>query len=107
VDEREIEKVVDFLKAQRAPEYDETILKPQVDESAEAEEEDYDELYDEAVQSVIEAGQASISMVQRKFRIGYNRSARMIERMEKEGIVGPSSGGAGRREVLVGQLFKG
>jgi S-DNA-T family DNA segregation ATPase FtsK/SpoIIIE len=107
VDEREIEKVVEFLKAQRAPEYDETILKPQVDESADAEEEDYDELYDEAVQSVIEAGQASISMVQRKFRIGYNRSARMIERMEKEGIVGPSSGGAGRREVLVGQLFKG
>lgn len=107
VDEREIEKVVDFLKAQRAPEYDETILKPQVDESAEVEEEDYDELYDEAVQSIIEAGQASISMVQRKFRIGYNRSARMIERMEKEGIVGPSSGGAGRREVLVGQLFKG
>jgi DNA segregation ATPase FtsK/SpoIIIE-like protein len=106
VDEREIEKVVEFLKAQRAPEYDETILKPQVDDSGDAEEEDYDELYDEAVQFVIEEGQASISKVQRRFKIGYNRSANIVERMEKEGIVGPSSGGAGRREVLVGQLFK-
>ncbi len=107
VDEREIEKVVDFLKAQRAPEYDESILKPQTDDGSALDDEPIDDLYDEAVQAVIDAGFASISMVQRKFRIGYNRSARMVERMEKEGIVGPASGGSGRREVLVGQLFKG
>jgi len=59
-----------------------------------------DEKYDEAVAFVCESGQASISMVQRRLRVGYNRAARMIEIMEKEGIVGPSDG-AKPREILV------
>ena len=59
-----------------------------------------DELYDAAVALVAEMGQASTSMVQRKLRIGYNRAARLIERMEKEGVVGPADG-ARPREVLV------
>ena len=73
-----------------------------VEEEAEVAEEggeEYDEKYDEAVALVTETGQASISMVQRRLRIGYNRAARMIEIMEKEGIVGPSDG-ARPREVL-------
>ena len=61
---------------------------------------DFDERYDEAVALVSEAGQASISMVQRRLRVGYNRAARMIEMMEKEGIVGPADG-AKPREVIV------
>jgi DNA segregation ATPase FtsK/SpoIIIE, S-DNA-T family len=62
-------------------------------------EEDYDERYDDAVALVTKNGQASISMIQRHLRIGYNRAARIIEVMEKEGIVGPSDG-AKPREVL-------
>ena len=62
--------------------------------------EDFDDRYDEAVALVSEAGQASISMVQRRLRVGYNRAARMIETMEKEGIVGPADG-AKPREVIV------
>jgi DNA segregation ATPase FtsK/SpoIIIE, S-DNA-T family len=60
-----------------------------------------DEKYDEAVALVTRTRQASISMVQRHLRIGYNRAARIIEMMEKEGVVGPSDG-AKPREVLVG-----
>ena len=62
--------------------------------------EDYDNRYDEAVAVVTETGQASISMVQRRLRVGYNRAARMIEMMEREGIVGPADGSR-PREVLV------
>ncbi|MGD8960307.1 MAG: DNA translocase FtsK, partial [Desulfobacteraceae bacterium] len=60
---------------------------------------DFDERYDEAVALVTRTGQASISMVQRHLRIGYNRAARIIETMEKEGVVGPSDG-VKPREVL-------
>jgi S-DNA-T family DNA segregation ATPase FtsK/SpoIIIE len=106
IDEREIEKVVDYLKAQRQPEYDDKILRPPTSEEEGGEEDPPDELYDEGIQAVIEAGFASISMVQRKLRIGYNRAARMVERMERDGIVGPATGGSTRREVLMGQLFR-
>ena len=103
VSEGEIKKVVDHLKAQGKPNYDESILKPR-DEEGEgedgAEDELADELYDQAVAVVSEMRQVSISMLQRKMRIGYNRSARMIERMEREGIVGAADG-AKPREVLI------
>ena len=61
-----------------------------------------DELHDQAVAAVCEAGYASISMVQHKLRIGYNRSARMLEHMERERVIGPATGGSSRREVLAG-----
>jgi S-DNA-T family DNA segregation ATPase FtsK/SpoIIIE len=100
VDEREIEKITDFLKVQREPEYDESIL--QAGESAEDDEEELpeDPLYEKGVRAVIEAGFASISMVQRKLGIGYNRAAKMVELMERRGIVGPAQGGSARREIL-------
>lgn len=101
VDEAEIEQVVDFVAAQRKPEFDESILAAPEVEAGDSDE-PVDELYDQAVSVVIEAGFASISMVQRKLRIGYNRSARIIEEMERHGLVGPTSGGSSRREVLVG-----
>lgn len=103
VSEHEIKKVVDQLKAQGKPVYDESILKPRDEEGAEgASEEDelHDELYDQAIAIVSEMRTVSISILQRKMRIGYNRSARMIERMEREGLVGPADG-AKPREVLV------
>lgn len=103
VSEHEIKKVVDHLKAQGKPVYDESILKPRDEEGAgEGGEEDdlHDELYDQAIAIVSEMRTVSISILQRKMRIGYNRSARMIERMEREGLVGPADG-AKPREVLV------
>ena len=104
VDEKEIEQIAEFLKAQRSPEYDESILaEPESDGGAS--DEPVDELYDQAVAAVIEAGFASISMVQRKLRIGYNRSARMVEEMERQGVIGPTTGGSSRREVLVGRAY--
>jgi S-DNA-T family DNA segregation ATPase FtsK/SpoIIIE len=67
--------------------------------------EDYerDENYDEAVNIVMETGQASISMIQRRLRIGYNRAARMVEQMEREGIVAPADG-ARPREVRLRKI---
>jgi S-DNA-T family DNA segregation ATPase FtsK/SpoIIIE len=59
----------------------------------------YDEMYDQAVAVVTESRQASISWLQRRLRVGYNRAARMIERMERDGVVGPSDG-VRPREVL-------
>ncbi len=102
VSENEIKKAVDHLKAQGKPVYDESILKPR-DEDVEGggeEDELSDELYDQALATVSEMRAVSISMLQRKMRIGYNRAARMIERMERDGVVGPADG-AKPREVLI------
>ena len=101
ISEQETERLVSFIKKQGVAEYDETVLQlvEEEPETVEAESDDYDEKYDEAVALVTETGQASISMVQRRLRIGYNRAARMIEIMEKEGIVGPADGSK-PREVL-------
>jgi S-DNA-T family DNA segregation ATPase FtsK/SpoIIIE len=100
ISEEELKRVTDFLKAQMKPSYDTTILDNM---SKEEEEEDFDieadEKYEQAVDLVIRSGQASISMLQRRLRVGYNRAARMIEAMEKAGIVGPSDG-IRPREVL-------
>ncbi|MBM4272673.1 MAG: DUF87 domain-containing protein [Deltaproteobacteria bacterium] len=93
VSEREIEKIVDFIKKQAAPMFDQSIAEyhPESVEGGKADDE-FDEKYDEAVELVTELGQASISLVQRYLKVGYNRAARMIERMEAEGVVGPSDG---------------
>ncbi len=98
--EEELTRIIDFLRQQRGPEYNDEILKPPVKAAAAVDEEEYDDRYDEAVAIVTKTRQASISKVQRHLRIGYNRAARIIEKMEQEGIVGPADG-AKPREVLV------
>jgi S-DNA-T family DNA segregation ATPase FtsK/SpoIIIE len=102
ISEAETEAIISFLKTQGDARYDESVTAA-VEEGEnggdERGDEDYDERYDEAVNLVCESGQASISMVQRRLRVGYNRAARMIEMMEKEGVVGPADG-ARPREVL-------
>jgi S-DNA-T family DNA segregation ATPase FtsK/SpoIIIE len=93
ISEEETKKVTDFLRNQRKPDYDPTVLSGIAREKdSEEEEMELDEKYDDALEVVFKTGQASISMLQRKLRVGYNRAARMIEAMEKEGIVGPSDG---------------
>jgi S-DNA-T family DNA segregation ATPase FtsK/SpoIIIE len=93
VSEEEVKRVTDFLRDQMKPDYDPTLLKEVVrEEEVDEDEIELDEKYNNAVNLVIQTGQASISMLQRKLRVGYNRAARMIEIMEREGIVGPSDG---------------
>jgi len=100
ISEAEILKITGFLKKQKAPDYNGSVIEALTKEKTAADEQEYDERYDDAVALITETGQASISMIQRHLRIGYNRAARIIETMEKEGIVGPSDG-AKPREVLV------
>jgi S-DNA-T family DNA segregation ATPase FtsK/SpoIIIE len=100
VSETEIQRVIDFLKQQGKPVYQEKILEAPLEDTTEGGGSDYDEKYDEAVALVTETRRASISMIQRRLRVGYNRAARMIETMEREGVVGPSDGSK-PREVLV------
>ena len=103
VSDKEVRAVADFLKQQGTADYDKTILEVGRESDAVQAEEEYDEKYQEAIQVVTETGQASISMLQRRLRVGYNRAARMIEIMEKEGLVGPSDG-VKPRQVLVNRL---
>ncbi|WP_246099118.1 DNA translocase FtsK [Persicimonas caeni] len=102
VSENEIHQIVDFLKEQGDPQYDESILveEDEEEESPLEQEWEKDEYYDDAVKVVVDSGKASISMIQRKLRVGYNRAARMVDRMAAEGIVGESDG-CRPREVLV------
>ena len=101
ISETEMARITDYLKNQKKPEYDEEVTEAADPETTDAHDAEDDEKYDEAVALVTRTRQASISMVQRHLRIGYNRAARIIEMMESEGVVGPSDG-AKPREVLVG-----
>ncbi len=100
ISETEVIRITEFLRAQQAPEYDEAVTAAHEEEKTAEGEIEFDERYDDAVALVTRSGQASISMVQRHLRIGYNRAARIIETMESEGIVGPSDG-AKPRQILV------
>jgi S-DNA-T family DNA segregation ATPase FtsK/SpoIIIE len=106
ISEAETAQIVDFLKEQGNAIYDDSVVAEVEEESGGVVEgdENVDERYDEAVTIVCESGQASISMVQRRLRIGYNRAARLVELMEKEGVVGPADG-AKPREVLVRKSY--
>ena len=101
VDDDEISKITSFLKSQGKPVYREEILLAGDDDDEDGEgEEDMDELFDEAIELVKRSGHASASFLQRHLKVGYNRAARMIEKMESRGIVGPADG-ARPREVLL------
>jgi S-DNA-T family DNA segregation ATPase FtsK/SpoIIIE len=115
ISDEEIKDLTDYLRSQGAPEYQDDMLKKHEEALAKAkakgnsrngaaaadgEDEAYDELYDQAVAFVASLKGASASMIQRKFRIGYNRAARIIETMEREGIVGPAEGSKPRKILI-------
>ena len=104
VSDQEVLKVMKFIKAQGRPIYRPEVLEAKKEtEAAAAVDEEYDEMYDQAVAIVTETQQASISMVQRRLRVGYNRAARMIEQMERDRVVGPADG-ARPREVYARKI---
>jgi DNA segregation ATPase FtsK/SpoIIIE, S-DNA-T family len=103
ISEQESARVASFLRKQGKPMYDETITS----EDKKAGEEllfEKDDLYDEAARIVVETGQVSISYLQRKMRIGFSRAARLVDMMEAEGLVSPTTGGK-PREVLVDRSY--
>ena len=106
VSDHEVQRVVQHLKSQGRPEYRPEILESRKATGVPEAEDMEDEMYDQAMACVVEEQQASISMVQRRLRIGYNRAARLIDRMEKEGIVGPADG-AKPREVFIKRVETG
>ncbi|ANU27996.1 FtsK/SpoIIIE family DNA translocase [Planococcus versutus] len=94
----EVEKIVDFVIEQQKAQYQEDMIPTEIDETKISE--DTDEIYDDAVQLVTEMQTASVSMLQRRFRVGYSRAARIIDQMEQRGVVGPYEGSK-PRTVLV------
>ena len=105
VSEDEVQRVTDCLRAQGEPVYDDNILKPRDDEEEAPDEGDaeLDPLYDEAVRLVADTRRCSTSWLQRKLQLGYNRAARIVETMERRGLVGAAHG-AKDREVLIAPL---
>ena len=114
VSNREVESVVSFLKSTEESEYDESVMQ-EIDRQAEAsaksaprEEEDdgeTDDMFPQAVEVVVEAGMASTSLLQRKLRLGYARAGRLIDEMERRGIVGPHEGSKPRQVLITRQQW--
>jgi len=106
ISEKEITQITAFLRKQGAPQYQEEILEGEEEEESTLADLDNldDELYEEAARFVVETGKASTSLLQRRFRIGYGRAARLLDIMQHEGIVGPPDGSKAR-EVLVSSNY--
>jgi S-DNA-T family DNA segregation ATPase FtsK/SpoIIIE len=97
--DQEVENVVGYVRNQGEAQYDDTLV-PEVEEMAAETDDTLDELYDQAVSIILEAKQASVSLLQRRMRIGYTRAARLIDSMEARGVIGPYEGSK-PREVLM------
>jgi len=106
VTEKEIDRVVDWCKQQREPEYNDEFLKPvrdkddrSIDMDDDTDASELDSVYEDAVRVVVESGKASTSLLQRRLRLGYGRAARLLDLMERDGIISPPDGSK-PREVL-------
>jgi S-DNA-T family DNA segregation ATPase FtsK/SpoIIIE len=100
VSEKEVARLTGFLRKSATPVFDESVGKPDRSKEEAAEVLERDELFDEAVRFVVQSGQASTSMLQRRFRIGFSRAGRLVDMMEQDGIVSPADGSKSR-EILV------
>lgn len=107
VSDKEVESVVEYIKAQGAAEYNENIIEEinSEKETQEADSGDNDELLPQAIELVVEAGQASVSLIQRKFKVGYARAARIVDQMEARGIVGGFEGSKPRQVLISKQQW--
>lgn len=92
ISDHDVETVVDFIKKEQPAEYDENMVVTDQEMATEEQQEDEDELFPEALKFVVDEQKASTSLIQRRFRIGYNRAARIIDDMEQRGYIGPANG---------------
>lgn len=92
ISDRDVEAVVDYIKQEQPAEYDENMVVTDQEMAVEEEQEDEDELFPEALKFVVAEQKASTSLIQRRFRIGYNRAARIIDDLEQRGYIGPANG---------------
>ena len=104
ISEQESARLASYLRKQGKPTYDESITQDEKAATEGALEFEKDDLYDEAARIVVQSGQASISYLQRRLRIGFSRAARLVDMMEMEGLVSPAAGGK-PREVLVDKHY--
>lgn len=107
ITDKEVEKVVEFIKSQGSVSYDNDIIDEINSESEPSESEpgDNDELLPQAIELVVDAGQASVSLIQRKFKVGYARAARIVDQMEARGVVGPFEGSKPRQVLISKQQW--
>jgi S-DNA-T family DNA segregation ATPase FtsK/SpoIIIE len=103
VSDQEIRKVMEFINQQAKPHYRLDVFEAKKEIDGGNGDDEYDEMYDQAVELVTDTQQASISMIQRRLRVGYNRAARMIEQMERDGVISPADG-AKPREVYARKI---
>lgn len=103
--DQEVEAVVTYVSSQGEAEFNEELV-PELDENGMASDEPVDELYDQALQIVLEAQQASASLLQRRMRIGYNRASRLIDYMHMQGIIGPHEGSRPREVLMTLEQFE-
>lgn len=108
ITEGETEKIIDFVKNEGgAPEYDENIQSGIESADKKGSSEPQDELTEDAIAFILKSKQASVSMLQRRFRIGYNRAARIIDEIEEKGIIGPSDGARPRQVLMTEDEYYG
>ena len=110
IDDREIEAVVDFIRKAASAEYDESVMEEierggAAEQTESSEEPEGDPMIPEAVRCVVEAGQASTSLLQRRLRLGYARAGRLVDEMEQMGIVGPHEGSKARQVLISWQQY--
>jgi S-DNA-T family DNA segregation ATPase FtsK/SpoIIIE len=104
VGEQEIARLTSYLRKLAQPVYDDSVGRPEKSEKEQLAEEQKDDLFDEAVRFCVQSGQASTSMLQRRFRIGFSRAGRLVDMMEQDGIVSPADGSK-PREILVAKNY--
>ena len=101
ISDSEVHDVIEFVKGQvQEAEYADDVIHSIDKADAPETPDDADELLSEAIETVVSAGQASVSMLQRRFRIGYNRAARIVDQMEARGIIGPPEGSKPRQVLM-------
>ena len=103
--DQEVEAIVGYVSGQGQAEYDDSLV-PEVEEEDQSHEEVLDLLFDQAVQIVVEAKQASVSLLQRRMRVGYSRAARLVDSMEARGIIGPYEGSKPREVLMSIEQYK-